>query len=898
MYLAFFRNTVERDRLKSNPIPVNRTDQTFFFQGDLPADEVWSCDGSGLVISFAFGQDSIEIGGKNYNIITVYNPFKCGLLSIMVKYGENYQWSEWLNMMEVEFSATDDAFQLFHLPIMYSDTATALDKTKRNISVFEKDFLPQFETYHEAFDPYLYASSAAIYLVNEAGAETKISETGENTVYKKRPDTGRRTPKAAFVLLGEAGSYPVGWYRYRVYVLFATEDVEVFLIKSYYSDWFYLADPNCDTENNIIKITLQTNNDLGKIPYIYGSEFTFKIPAFLREIEVPKTEDGDNDINQQLIPTLIYHKNRYIMQTGLIDSQTVDVLRTLPFWDSVIIESITKTIFDIKDVDVSVEWQFESKEFAIATINMEADLIYKDILPPVYTAEFYITNICGPIEGAEIEINGETITTNALGYASIELFNGTYDYSVTATRNYPKDGTIIIANASESESVHLIKVRGLYTLEELRVLINDNGYIPVATGAELNALRTTAARTMGAGTEFEGTYTTGKDKKYVMVDDVSLADYQTGSGWDPIGSSGAGNTFTGIFDGNELNINDLVCNNSGTNFRSLLGIGTGKAVNIRIVNCNITGGTYTAGIYGYFLRSDANSTIDNCQVSGTINGVNNIGGICGVNFDISGGVTSGGIITNCKSTAVITATDSYNGGIVGYSRGANAYISYCEFTGSLNNTHTATNALIGFGGIAGYSGNNIFRCKVNATLTNKRVASCSGIVGRTAGTLITVEECEAFGSISANFAVSGIVGAVESGAAKIKNCKSEMAVIVDCQYQSTLGTEWRGAGLYSGGSTAMTIENSFTVSAVSSINYTAGTRVLRAMSYITPTTVTNSYWSTEASGQASGLGGIDKTIAQLKAGAIGAADIFTGWSTDIWDAGDNDTYPFLKALAA
>jgi hypothetical protein len=87
-------------------------------------------------------------------------------------------------------------------------------------------------------------------------------------------------------------------------------------------------------------------------------------------------------------------------------------------------------------------------------------------------------------------------------------------------------------------------------------LIVNEGYVPVASGDELNALRNTTSQKMGAGTIWEGDYTTGVDKKYAQVRNISLSDYQTGTGFASWGN------FTGEYRGNNLRIKGLYMNNT------------------------------------------------------------------------------------------------------------------------------------------------------------------------------------------------------------------------------------------------------------------------------------------------------------------------------------------------
>jgi hypothetical protein len=895
MYIAFFRNLTERDRWKSNPITIGLTDVDFFYQADLPTDTIRLCKGNGTFEDWGFSETQVTVSGKNYNKLTFDSPFKCGLYSVMVKYGENYQFSEWFQALPLEFSADEDAFEWFHLPIMYSEIEKPLDKTKRHLPIFEKNFLPQFQSYHVGFEGYENVLRGSIYLVNEAGAEVKISDNVIDTVYKKKPnETYPR--EAVFSFLGQEGDYPVGWYRYKLYIAFRTDFAGEQITVLYYSDWFYLSDPSCDEQNNLLKITLQTNENLGKIASIYGSEFTFKIPAYLREIEVPKTEDGDSDVNQLLVPTLIYHKNRYIIQTGLVDSRTVDVLRTLPFWDSVIIESTTKTVFDLKDVEVLTEWQFESREYAIVTINMQADLIYKDILPPFSLVEFYVTDEDGVVAGAKITIDGEEITTNGAGYASIELMDGTYPYVIEKSGYQDYFGSVIVSGATV---VNAELTGGLYTTAEITNLIENLGYIPVSTGAELNEIRATSnvTKTMGAGTIWEKPYTFKNDSNFVQVKRVSLVDYQSGTGWTPIPIT---NTNTAaapaIYDGNELKITGLVINRN-VQYQGLFGSVQSNLEmrNIRIIDAAVSSTQTRIGILIGRINNNFTYTqkYENIEVSGTINDCTQYAGMIG---SIEGTSTSISI-KNVRSNIDIVQNGGEFGGIVGYCNDVNTVIEKCYFNGNLQSDG---NVNAGFcGGIAGRFIGEIKQCVFEGTISGNQLRGAGGIVGFAESSNAKVNECYSNGSVESNGSPGGIIGLANGGV--FANNRSDSSVKLLRLFAATDPVhEFCGGliGYMRGLDGSAALSNSFSTGTVT-IDKTA-----RPGDTITDgglvggigsnTTTANSYWDINTSGQLFSASGTGQTTPALKADPI-ESGIYAAWSGTIWEKEAAD-YPTLKNI--
>jgi hypothetical protein len=63
---------------------------------------------------------------------------------------------------------------------------------------------------------------------------------------------------------------------------------------------------------------------------------------------------------------------------------------------------------------------------------------------------------------------------------------------------------------------------GLYTKEEIDDLVDNQGYIPVASAAEFDLIDSGSSETMGAGSCWEGTYTTGLNEKYLFVNNIDF----------------------------------------------------------------------------------------------------------------------------------------------------------------------------------------------------------------------------------------------------------------------------------------------------------------------------------------------------------------------------------------
>ncbi|HUH57019.1 MAG TPA: YDG domain-containing protein, partial [Pseudomonadales bacterium] len=78
--------------------------------------------------------------------------------------------------------------------------------------------------------------------------------------------------------------------------------------------------------------------------------------------------------------------------------------------------------------------------------------------PIAYTVTFNVTSNSAPLEGATISINSQTLTTDVDGIATIEMENGAYSYSVSASGYQVHADTITVDGAPVNEEVSLIHV--------------------------------------------------------------------------------------------------------------------------------------------------------------------------------------------------------------------------------------------------------------------------------------------------------------------------------------------------------------------------------------------------------------------------------------------------------
>lgn len=77
-----------------------------------------------------------------------------------------------------------------------------------------------------------------------------------------------------------------------------------------------------------------------------------------------------------------------------------------------------------------------------------------------YTATFTVKDSSGNIEGAQIDLNGSILRTNASGQAVFNLRNGEYPYNVTADGYRKQTGTVTINSGAQSPTITLVKTGG------------------------------------------------------------------------------------------------------------------------------------------------------------------------------------------------------------------------------------------------------------------------------------------------------------------------------------------------------------------------------------------------------------------------------------------------------
>jgi len=215
-----------------------------------------------------------------------------------------------------------------------------------------------------------------------------------------------------------------------------------------------------------------------------------------------------------------------------------------------------------------------------------------------------------------------------------------------------------------------------------------------------------------------------------------------------------GTPFTGTFDGNDFNINNLtICAEAaGNDYVGLFGqIGeNGQVKNLGIEDVNITGGISSWWL-GVLCGCNYHGTISNSHATGSVIAGNNseiIGGLCGYNYY--------GTISKCYAN-VSVAGDDRIGGLCGTNE--EGIISNCWALG----------IIIGDGKLGGLCGRNCWSGTISNSFANGFVVG-NGRLGVLCGEndFGMISNCYAAGSVSGDSYIGGLCGYNESG--PISNC--------------------------------------------------------------------------------------------------------------------------------
>jgi hypothetical protein len=329
------------------------------------------------------------------------------------------------------------------------------------------------------------------------------------------------------------------------------------------------------------------------------------------------------------------------------------------------------------------------------------------------------------------------------------------------------------------------------------------------------------------------------DKQFLLTADIDLSAY-TGTSFNIIGTGRFLNYFSGKFDGNDHTISNFSYDSNNTDYIGIFSNLRGSIKDLGVINPNVDGGT---GDHVGSLVASGSAT--GCYVEGgSVSGGSRVGGLVG-----------GGSATNCTSSTSVSGIEDV-GGLVGGGSATN-----CTSTASVSGT-------TGIGGLVGSS--------IGFHNYPSRITSCYS-----AGIVSGVSE------------VGGLAGrneAVRYGIAEVTNCYSTASVTGYWYVGGFVGRNEAQAG-FSG---VASVTNCYSAGGVSGFADVGG-----LVGYNELGSITDSFWDTETSGQATSDGGVGLPTALMQSAFIFAA---AGWdfvgesangTDDFWDICDGTNYPKL-----
>ena len=332
-------------------------------------------------------------------------------------------------------------------------------------------------------------------------------------------------------------------------------------------------------------------------------------------------------------------------------------------------------------------------------------------------------------------------------------------------------------------------------------------------------------------------------------------------GFDPIGMNSP--YFTGSFDGKGYTINNLYINrptNASCGLFGVTGDGCGTIQDVGLVDCDITGRSFTGALIGY--QSVTGGAVSTCYSTGSVSGERSGSSSLGAVGGLIGYAT--GSITSCYSTCTVTATHTGTsyidscGGLIG-SHAAVSTVTSCYATGAIS--ITAQNDILLIGGLIGNTDAVVSKCYSIGSVTIDAGEDADQIGGFIGENTANISDCYARGAVAITAGVTANSGDIGGFVGLVNNVN---AILDDCYSTGAItATDIPDVGGFCGDNSG---------------------------------TVTNCFWDTQTSGTEDSDGGTGKTTTQMKAEAT-----FTdaGWDfSAIWgiEAVTNDGYPALIAV--
>ena len=287
--------------------------------------------------------------------------------------------------------------------------------------------------------------------------------------------------------------------------------------------------------------------------------------------------------------------------------------------------------------------------------------------------------------------------------------------------------TVALGNRDyDVDDDNLIDVGNLAQLDAVRYDLNGDGVVDDSSDWQsyYSALAFAQSSLMGCPdgcTGYELTMSLDFDTNNSGGPDAGDDYWNGGEGWVPIGgedTSAIGtlllltNPFQAIFDGNGHTVSNLFIDTDNVVLVGLFGYTLSSIRNLGLIDVDVTGTELAAGLVGFNSRE-----IRGSYVTGRVSGVENVGGLVGIN-------RSNGEILASYATSRVSGEDDV-GGLVGDNRGA--------ITAGY-----ATGRVSGNSDVGGLVGNNKSTGEITASYATGLVAGDSdvgGLVGSNEGAI-------------------------------------------------------------------------------------------------------------------------------------------------------------------
>ncbi len=368
------------------------------------------------------------------------------------------------------------------------------------------------------------------------------------------------------------------------------------------------------------------------------------------------------------------------------------------------------------------------------------------------------------------------------------------------------------------------------------------------------------------------------DKHFILTANIDLQ----GVALSPVGNWIR--PFTGVFDGKGRILRNADVNMPSSFCVGLFGYVSGNAQirNLGVRDVTITGNNLVGGIVGWNERD-----MDGCYATGSVVGSDSVGGLVGCNA---------GSITGCYSTCSLNRIEesAYIGGLVGWNTGS---VTNCYATGSINTSDDcdsvgglvgensgnltdcyATGSVSGNGYVGGLVGHSDEDCNLTACYATGPVKGTGYCIGGLVGlNHSNLSACYATGPVDGDEVVGGLVGS-----------NGEDGSITDCYSTGSVSGISHIGGLAGYNGEHSIITNCYATGLVDGNEVVGGLVASKDEEGST----TASFWDVETTGQNTSIGGTGKTTAEMKKISTFAS---AGWDfIEIWDIGENQTYPYLR----